>query len=240
MENKKFKFKCIKCNQLSETENFCDCGNKYYSFKTLEYDYEKIGKNGIDFWDCSKGFEKYLPLLPCKEINLTLGEGNTPLLKLNNYGKKSGYNNLYLKDETTNPTGSFKDRETAIITNYAKEKGYDKFLITSSGNAAVSAAAYSNIAGITCDCYVPEDTSSGKKHLLSIFGAKLITQPGEYEEIYRRLIDEEVRTLIDEAEDRCEKILKKHADLLETISEDLLEKENMTGEEFNAYFDAKA
>ena len=54
-----------------------------------------------------------------------------------------------------------------------------------------------------------------------------------------RLIDEEVRQLIDDAEDRCEKILKEHAKLLETISEDLLKKENMTGEEFAAYFEKK-
>lgn len=52
-----------------------------------------------------------------------------------------------------------------------------------------------------------------------------------------RLIDEEVRTLIEDAEDRCEAILKKHMKLLETISEDLLEKENMTGDEFRAYFE---
>ncbi len=52
-----------------------------------------------------------------------------------------------------------------------------------------------------------------------------------------RLIDEEVRGFVDEAEDRCEKILTKHRKLLETISLDLLEKENMTGDEFEAYFE---
>jgi len=190
IKTKKFKYKCIKCNQIGETAQFCQCEkNPYYSYQTIIYNYQSI-KERIDFKSgLIHNLDKYLPILPNNSFAITLGEGNTPLLKFNRLGKFYNIKGLYVKNEMTNPTGCFKDRETSIVINLAKENHKDKLAIVSSGNAAVSAAAYSNIANLECRCFIPKDTSIGKKRLLKIFGAKFRTIKGEYEDIFHYLID---------------------------------------------------
>lgn len=190
---KKFEFKCIKCGQVSKTDQFCQCKqNPYYNYLTPVYDYQKIKeRNLINFNYRLKepGLDKYLPLLPNSEFKITLGEGNTALLKLNNLGRKLGLSYLYVKNETTNPTGCFKDRETSVVANLALDLGKKNVAVASSGNAAVSAAAYSNLAGLKCTCYIPKTASIGKKRLLSIFGVNFEEVDGTYERVYKFLAD---------------------------------------------------
>ena len=192
MSRQKFQYKCFKCNKVSETDKFCQCAESpYYNYQMLVYDYQTIkNKKLVDFKSgLIHGLDKYLPLLPNNSFKYTLGEGNTPILKFNRFGKIHGFNNLYVKNEMTNPTGCFKDRETAVVINLAEEGGKNKLAVVSSGNAAVSAAAYSNAAGLECICFIPDSTSAGKKKLLEIFGTKFSTVSGEYEDIFRYLID---------------------------------------------------
>lgn len=190
---KKFEFKCIKCGQVSKTDQFCQCNqNPYYNYLTPVYDYQKIKEQSlINFSQRLKepGLDKYLPLLPNSEFKITLGEGNTSLLKLNNFGRKLGLSNIYVKNETTNPTGCFKDRETSVVANLALDLGKKNVAIASSGNAAVSAAAYSNLAGLKCVCYIPKTASIGKKRLLSIFGVSFAEVDGAYAMVYKFLAD---------------------------------------------------
>src|SRR3989344_2723487 len=151
MSRQKFQYKCVKCNKVSETDKFCQCAESpYYNYQMLVYDYQTIkNKKLVDFKSgLIHGLDKYLPLLPNNSFKYTLGEGNTPILKFNRFGKIHGFNNLYVKNEMTNPTGCFKDRETAVVINLAEESGKNKLAVVSSGNAAVSAAAYSNAAGL--------------------------------------------------------------------------------------------
>ena len=88
---KKFEFKCIKCGQVSKIDQFCQCKQShYYNLLTPIYDYQKIKEQNLINFNCrlkEQGLDKYLPLLPNNEFRITLGEGNTSLLKLNNLGK---------------------------------------------------------------------------------------------------------------------------------------------------------
>ena len=80
-------------------------------------------------------FKELLPVYDSHHI-VTLGEGGKPSLKLNQLGPKLGLNNLYIKDEALNPTGSFKARGLAVAVARAAELGVQKVAMPSAGNAA--------------------------------------------------------------------------------------------------------
>lgn len=185
---------CGKCLTPSKAGVIsCACNtSKYYNYETVLYDYEKVATN-FPLVGAYNGLDRFLPLLPNRKFSITLGEGNTPLLHFKKFGARYGLKNLFVKNETGNPTGCFKDRETAVGINVELERGTKKIAIVSSGNAAISAVAYSNKAGIECVCHIPETTSQGKKRLLQIFGAKFQLHKGDYEDIYRKVIDSHLR-----------------------------------------------
>lgn len=125
---------------------------------------------------------------------ITLGEGKTPLLPAGeNLKTWSGFKNLWVKHEEMNPTGCFKDRESAVVISKALELGYKKVTVASSGNAALSTAAYAQTAGLKCAVFIPKKTSSAKKQLIKLFGAILHEIPGGYEDVYRYLADHPVK-----------------------------------------------
>jgi len=102
---------------------------------------------------------KYRELLPVKDdANIvTLGEGNTPLLPAVGIGGKLGYPHLYFKDETVNPTGSFKARGLGMAVSRAKELGLKRLIIPTAGNAGSALAAYAARAGLECLVIMPKD-----------------------------------------------------------------------------------
>ncbi len=164
--------------------------NQYYEFSGPQYPLAELGQfplAGVHL----VGLEKYLPLLPVKEfpVHLNGGEGNTPFEPFDVFGAQTGFTHLFVKHEELNPTGCFKDRESAVVIAKAVELGKKKVNVCSSGNAAVSTAAYAQKAGIECVCYVPEKTSEGKKQLIQLYGAKIIEIPGFYEDVYHYLVD---------------------------------------------------
>lgn len=163
----------------------------YYEFEDIVYSYSEIKQFPLPG---KIGLEKYLPLLPLISEGLAVtmhnGEGNTPLYLAPKLGQIYGLSDVYIKHEEYNPTGCFKDRESAVVMSSAVERGIDKVFVISSGNAALSTAAYAQIAGIECHCYVPEKTSHEKQDLIRLFGAQLHLLPGFYEDVYRRVIQE--------------------------------------------------
>lgn len=163
-------------------------GAKYYDFKKIEYDMSKVKSFPVPG---KFGLERYLPLLPVESMAATLpqGEGSTDLAHLKSLGAHFGMSNLYAKMEDQNPTGCFKDRESAVVMSAAIEKGIKKVNIVSSGNAALSTAAYAQKAGIECVCYVPEKTSHEKIILMELYGATVVKIPGFYEDVYRHVAD---------------------------------------------------
>lgn len=116
------------------------------------------------------------------ESIVTIGEGNTPLTWSNKMG-------VWIKHEEMNPTGCFKDRESAVVISKAIQLEYKTVVVVSSGNAALSTAAYAQKAGLKCMAYVPEKTSKAKKQLIEMFGAKIYEIPGFYEDVYRYVVD---------------------------------------------------
>ncbi|MEM3651811.1 MAG: threonine synthase, partial [Nitrososphaerales archaeon] len=140
----------------------------------VEYNYDKIvlSRKALE-QSLDRTVWRYRDLLPCsKEAKeVSLGEGGTPLHKASRLTAILG-TNVMLKDESRNPTGSFKDRAISVAVSWAIEQGAKRLVSASSGNAAASVAAYSAKAGL--DCYLLFDSKSPPtKHLQpTVYGAK--------------------------------------------------------------------
>ena len=103
------------------------------------------------------------------EKKVTLGEGNTPLVRLFGMGESVRFKLDYL-----NPTGSFKDRGTSVALSEALKRSIGCVVEDSSGNAGISVAAYSAASGIWATVVVPKDAPEGKKKLIEALGADLV------------------------------------------------------------------
>ncbi|RTK99724.1 MAG: threonine synthase [Proteobacteria bacterium] len=124
---------------------------------------------------------KYLPLLPITKQTefITLRESATPLIKSRKLGRNLGVE-ILLKVEGKNPTGSFKDRGTAVEISVAREKGAKAIILASTGNMAASCACYAAAAGIPCFVMVPEGVSPGKLSQVLAFGGHIVQVKGTY------------------------------------------------------------
>lgn len=135
-----------------------------------------------EYFKKSPAFEsKYLPLMPIANHAefVSLSEGATPLMKSKNLGKKLGVA-LYFKYEGQNPTGSFKDRGSAMDISMAKELGAKAVAVASTGNMAASAACYAAAAGIPCFVFVPEGAPPSKLAQVISYGGKIVQVKGNF------------------------------------------------------------
>lgn len=149
------------------------CGN------TLNYRYNQIGETGLDdFPDKDRyGMWKYHRLLPIDDFHhcVTLGEGATPLTTSVRLRAELGSTGrIMLKDETQNPTGTYKDRPAAMGVSKAIEIGSEKVIIASDGNAGPATAAYCARAGLRCFVLMPADTPVERNVQTILYGASLI------------------------------------------------------------------
>src|SRR5215813_8325671 len=138
--------------------NLCDCGKPLM----VAYDLERaaltlrkelLGGRESSLW-------RYREVLPVEDERnrLTLGEGWTPLVHAERLGAQLGMPRLYIKDESLNPTQSFKARGMAVAVSMAKELGAKKLAAPSAGNAAGALAAYAARAGLEAHLFMPRDT----------------------------------------------------------------------------------
>ncbi len=118
--------------------------------------------------------------------DLSLGEGDTPLIRLKNVEKKYRLPALYAKNETVNPTHSFKDRGTALAVQKAISLGIARIGTVSTGNMAASTAAYGAKAGLETLVLVKEDTPQEKLQSIGMHKARLIKVKGDYGELFRK------------------------------------------------------
>ena len=162
-------FRCSECNKEFpiETMDFrCTCGEPFNLFFTPErFSLDLIDKNE---WSLFR-YKAFLPVTNDLWKDISLGEGKTPLVKLQN--------NVFLKADYYMPTLSFKERGAALVIWLAKTLGVKKILQDSSGNAGNSIAAYAARAGIDCEIYVPQGTSDGKIKMITSHGAKVNVLP---------------------------------------------------------------
>lgn len=131
--------------------------------------------------------EEYKEWLPVTENTpaLTLQEGNTPLIHLENLSKQWGIN-LYVKTEGTNPTGSFKDRGMVMAVAKAKEEGKTALICASTGNTSAAAAAYGARAGMRTIVVIPEGRIAlGKLAQAKMYGAEIVAIEGNFDEALR-------------------------------------------------------
>lgn len=115
------------------------------------------------------------PRTPATAVDqsLTLGEGSTPVVRLKRAGERLGIERLWAKLEFMAPTGSFKDRGSAVLISAAMDEGVTEFVEDSSGNAGASLSAYAAAAGMTAHVFVPASAAHGKLDQIRIFGAEL-------------------------------------------------------------------
>lgn len=132
--------------------------------------------------------EVMLDFLPLDRVNhdLSLGEGNTPLIRLKNVEKAFGLPRVFAKNETVNPTLSFKDRGTAVAIQKAVSLGIEKIGTVSTGNMAASTAAYGAKAGLKTLVLVKEDTPMEKLLPAAIHKARMIKVEGDYGDLFRK------------------------------------------------------
>ncbi|MYL63702.1 threonine synthase [Bacillus hwajinpoensis] len=135
-----------------------------------------------------KHYKEYLPLTE-ETPQLTLNEGNTPLLKLDQLSDELGIS-LHVKIEGANPTGSFKDRGMVMAVAKAKEEGSDAIICASTGNTAAAAAAYGARAGLRCIIVIPKGkVALGKLAQAMIYGAEIFEIDGNFDEALRMVRD---------------------------------------------------
>jgi threonine synthase len=156
------KLECSSCHREYEARrvhNVCtECGKPLF----VRYDLKRISKfltrqalyaRRSDLW-------RYREVLPVRREDniISLGEGWTPLHHARHLGETLGMSELYVKDESLNPTQSFKARGMAVAVSMAKELGLKKLAAPSAGNAAGALAAYCARAGIEAHLFMPRDT----------------------------------------------------------------------------------
>lgn len=131
---------------------------------------------------------RYFPLLPIRNKRniVSLGEGMTPLLRLKNISEKIGLPVL-LKDESLNPTGSFKARGLSVAVSKAKELGIEKLIIPTAGNAGGALAAYCAKARMSCVVVMPEQTPGVFKEECRLYGAELVLVNGLISDCARKV-----------------------------------------------------
>lgn len=127
-----------------------------------------------------RGMWRWHELLPVQDSEncVTLGEGDTSLLYLRNLGRQLGLTNLFIKDESSNPTGTFKARGLAAAVSKAKELHIEKVIIPTAGNAGGAMAAYAARAGIRAHIFMPKDTPIANIQESRMAGADVVLVDG--------------------------------------------------------------
>ena len=122
-------------------------------------------------------YREWLPLEP-EQQPVSLGEGGTPLLDAGRLAQRHGFGRLLVKDESVNPTGSFKARGLAVAVTRACAAGARRFVVPTAGNAGVALAAYAARAGVTARIYAPDTTPPTILSQIRSYGAELQLVPG--------------------------------------------------------------
>lgn len=177
-----FKLECSGCGKIfsyREIHTFCsECQSPLLARYDLDTVRKLVDRDEIRLR--SRGMWRWHELLPVLDPQnfVYLGEGDTALLPIPKTGSQLGLTNLFLKDESTNPTGTFKARGLAAAVSKAKELGIQKVIIPTAGNAGGAMAAYAARAGIQAMIYMPKDTPRANILESRIAGAEVILVDG--------------------------------------------------------------
>jgi threonine synthase len=179
--------RCRECGRGYPAEALHVCE---YCFGPLEvtYDYEaiaaaisreSIAAGPLSIW-------RYGPLLPAANDGaVDLGAGYTPLVRADRLAAELGLGELWLKNDTLNPTGSFKDRVVAVALARARELGFKVAACASTGNLANSVSAHAARAGMRHVVFIPADLEEAKVITTAVYGPNLVAVDGNYDDVNR-------------------------------------------------------
>ncbi len=178
---------CKECGQTSEAKALHVCE---FCFGPLEvrYDYDAIAAN-ISRESIAKGplsIWRYRDLLPIEgDQYVSLGAGFTPLVRAERLGNALGLSDLWIKNDTLNPTGSFKDRVVSVALTRARELGLKVAACASTGNLANSVAAHAAWANMESYVFVPANLERAKITTTAVYGGNLVAIEGNYDDVNR-------------------------------------------------------
>jgi threonine synthase len=151
----------------------------------VKYDFPTITKD--TFTNRENTYWRYFELLPIEDKKniVSIDAGFTPLTKAENLGKALGLNNLYIKNDSVNPTYSFKDRPAGVAISKAKEFGLTAVGCASTGNLASATAAHAAKGGFACHVFAPSNIEMPKIAQALSYGANYIAVDGTYDDANR-------------------------------------------------------
>jgi threonine synthase len=184
-----FYIECIDCGeQTAYLPSSKTCPRCTSEWLQAQYDFENLSRRlpellagrPFDLW-------RYRELLPIFDHNLELsmGEGGTPLIHAAALGMMLGLPNIYIKDERQGPTASFKDRQAALGVAALKEAGVTEMVLASTGNVAISYSAYAARAGIKLWAFLTSLVPAEKMREVAIYGTQVIKVAGSYDQTKR-------------------------------------------------------
>lgn len=176
---------CPECGHVydaNELQTFChDCASPLVA----QYDLDSLRALSREIvGQRPKGLWRWHELLPMRDSKnqVTLGEGDSPLLHTPRLASHSGLGRLFIKDESGQPTGTFKARGLAMAVSKAVELGVEAFVIPTAGNAGSALAAYAARAGKEAHVYMPMDAPRVTQEEVRYYGAELILVDGLIDE----------------------------------------------------------
>ena len=179
--------RCRECGRAypAEALHVCD-----YCFGPLEvaYDYERVAATMSRERIAAgpRSIWRYADLLPVADPNpVDLGAGFTPLIRADRLAAELGLGELWIKDDTANPTGSFKDRVVSVALTKARQLGFKIAACASTGNLANSVAAHAARAGMESVVLIPHDLEKAKVTMTSVYGGRVISVEGSYDDVNR-------------------------------------------------------
>jgi threonine synthase len=179
-----FVYKCSECGREypiePETMLCSDCREKQQDNRPLrgilEVDMKGSLLEDCSIYDVLPVEKSYFPDLPI---------GDTPVWKPYNLRKELGIPNLFIKDDTVNPTGSYKDRASWLVAAFARKWGINDITVASTGNAASSMAGVGAAAGLNVTIFVPENVPKAKLIQSLQYGAKVLLVKGSYDNAFQ-------------------------------------------------------
>ena len=179
--------RCRECGREFPVEALHVCD---YCFGPLEvsYDYERIAAQTTreSIAEGPRSIWRYRGLLPVSDANpVDLGAGFTPLVRADRLAAELGLGELWIKDDTVNPTGSFKDRVVSVALTKARELGFKVAACASTGNLANSVAAHAARAGMASVVLIPHDLELAKVTMTAVYGGTVVAVEGTYDDVNR-------------------------------------------------------
>jgi len=185
-----FRYRCFDCGRTFERDQvryLCPhCGQTYRPGQPLAgvlealYDYKyiafKFKKKNPDWSLFSAVDPKHFPNFPV---------GNTPLIRAERLGQELGFNDLWIKNDGLNPSGSLKDRASFLVVAEANRQGENRIVTASTGNAASALAAVCAAAGKQAIIFVPKSAPKAKLVQIVLYGARVVLVDGTYDDAFR-------------------------------------------------------